>query len=73
MESGQLSEEQRSQAVEAASHCAGEHDLAAFIVPVLTEGELLRVLKTLFNLCLWSAVGKVLDRNISGSLNIHIL
>ena len=73
MESGQLSEEQRSQAVEAASHCAGEQDLAAFIVPVLTEGELLRVLKTLFTRHCWSAVCKVLKEQVSYTLVIHIL
>ena len=73
MERGQLREEQRSQVVEEASQRAEEQDLTAFILPVLTEGELLRVLQTLFTRRCWSAVGKVLDRNVSNTLNMNIL
>ena len=73
MERGQLSEEQRSQVVETAGQGAEEEELAAFILPVLTEGELHRVLDMLFTRCLWPAVGKLLRQNISSTLNTQIL
>ena len=73
IEDGQFSAEQRRQVVEEASYSAAEQDLIDFILPVLTEDELLQVVETLFTRFLWSAIGKVLGRNVSDTLNTLIL
>ena len=70
---GPLTEEERTQVVEGACYRAEEQDLIDFILPVLTEEDLLHVLPTLLRRCLWSAIARVLDRNVSDSLNVLIL
>ena len=73
LEHGQLSQEQRKHVTDEASQHAEEQDFITFILPVLTEGDLLSVMHTLFTRHLWTAVGKMLDRNVSMALNTKII
>ena len=72
MEHGQLSKEERSQVVAEASQHAEENEIVVFVLPILTEDEMRHVLETLLARQLWSALGTMLERNISDTLNTQI-